>query len=150
MAATKPAPIKLKRTIAAPLAEVYRALTHPTALRDWLADAAQSEPRPGGRLYLWWNDGYYANGRFAALEPGKKVAFSWHGSGEPRSTSKFGPRRVNWASKGCSIGCRENSLGVSGNAWLWAVRWCGDPRCRCWTNRCRISTPRCGASCGAI
>jgi uncharacterized protein YndB with AHSA1/START domain len=79
-------PIKLKRTIAAPAAEVYRALTHATALRDWLADAAQSEARIGGRLYLWWNDGFYANGRFSALVPGKKVAFSWHGSGEPEAS----------------------------------------------------------------
>jgi uncharacterized protein YndB with AHSA1/START domain len=64
-------------------AEVTRAFTHATALRDWLADAAETEPRPGGRLFLWWTDGYHATGQFTAIEPGKKVAFTWHGSGDP-------------------------------------------------------------------
>ena len=50
MAADKTS-LKFKTTVAAPPGEVYRALTHGTALRDWLADAAQSDPRAGGRLY---------------------------------------------------------------------------------------------------
>lgn len=75
--------LQLKRTVNAPPAEVYRAFTNPTALRDWLSTAAQSDPRKGGRLYLWWGSGVYASGEFTALELGKKVAFVWNHSREP-------------------------------------------------------------------
>jgi uncharacterized protein YndB with AHSA1/START domain len=75
--------LKFSRTVNAPPAEVFRAFTHPTALRDWLSNAAQSDARKGGRLHLWWDDGYYADGVFTAFEPGKKLAFSWDGMGEP-------------------------------------------------------------------
>jgi len=80
--------LKFTRTITAPPAEVFRAFTHPTALRDWLCYAAQTDARKGGRLYLWWDDGYYADGVFTEFEPGKKLAFSWDGMGEP------GPMRM--------------------------------------------------------
>jgi uncharacterized protein YndB with AHSA1/START domain len=75
--------LTFKRAVNAPPAEVYRAFTHATALRDWLCNAAQSDPRLNGRLYLWWDDNYFAAGHYTALEPGKKVAFSWHGWREP-------------------------------------------------------------------
>ncbi len=75
--------LKFTRAINAPPAEVFRAFTHPTALRDWLCNAAQTDARKGGRLYLWWDDGYYADGVFTEFEPGKKLAFSWDGMGEP-------------------------------------------------------------------
>jgi uncharacterized protein YndB with AHSA1/START domain len=37
--------LKFKRTISASPAEVFRAFTHPTALRDWLSNAAQADAR---------------------------------------------------------------------------------------------------------
>ena len=67
--------LTFKRSVNVPPAEVYRAFTHATALRDWLCDAAQTEVRKGGRVYLWWNSGVYASGAYTALEPGKKVAW---------------------------------------------------------------------------
>ncbi len=78
--------LKFKRTIAAPPSEVYRAFTHATALRDWLCHAAQADARVGGRLYLWWGSRYYAMGEYTALEPGKKVAFTYRGKNEPETT----------------------------------------------------------------
>ena len=81
--------LKFQRTVNAPPAEVFRAFTHPTALRDWLCNAAQTDARKGGRLYLWWDDGYYADGVFTEFEPGQKLAFSWDGMGEP------GPMRIH-------------------------------------------------------
>lgn len=80
---SKPQTLTLKRTVNAPPADVYRAFTNPTALRDWLSTAAQADPRKGGRLYLWWGSGVYASGEFTALETGKKVAFVWNHSREP-------------------------------------------------------------------
>ncbi len=84
MARTKP--LKFKRTVKAPPAEVYRALTSSTALREWFCDAAFAEPRKGGRAYFAWNDGYYAVGQFGKVAPGRKVNYSWQGTGEPEPT----------------------------------------------------------------
>ena len=78
--------LSFKRTIGVPPAEVYRAFVHATALRDWLCDAAQTDARPGGRLYLWTRSGFYAAGEFVRLEPGKKLVFSWFGRNEPAPT----------------------------------------------------------------
>ncbi|MGB8645142.1 MAG: SRPBCC domain-containing protein [Anaerolineae bacterium] len=78
--------IKFKQAIQVPPAEVYRAFTHPLALRDWLSDQAQSDPRVGGRLYLYWSNGYIVTGEFVALTPGSKVVWTWQGSGEPEPT----------------------------------------------------------------
>lgn len=72
-----------ERTIHAPPADLYRALTNATALREWLSDVATTSPKEGGRIYLAWNDGYYTAGAFTALTPGEEVAFTWHGRGEP-------------------------------------------------------------------
>ncbi|MGH2524191.1 MAG: SRPBCC family protein, partial [Anaerolineales bacterium] len=103
--------LKFKRLVNAPPSEVYRAFTHATALRDWLSNAAETDPTPGGRLYLWWANGYYANGEFTALEPGKKVAFTWHGKGEPAPTriqvslaAKNGSTQVTLAHSGIGRG----------------------------------------------
>ncbi|MBI5293669.1 MAG: SRPBCC domain-containing protein [Chloroflexi bacterium] len=82
----KPSALKFKCAITAPAAEVFRALTNPTALRDWLCNAAQSDPRPGGRLYLWWGHGYDVTGEYAAVEPRKKIVYTWNGRGDPAPT----------------------------------------------------------------
>jgi uncharacterized protein YndB with AHSA1/START domain len=73
-------------TIAAPAAEVFRAFTRSTPLHDWLCDMALADARPGGRIYLWWNRGYYAAGEFTALEPGRRITFTWMGRSEPGQT----------------------------------------------------------------
>lgn len=80
--ATKSQILKFKRTVNVPPAEVHRAFTNSTALRQWLCDTAQADAHKGGRLYLWWNSGYYTSGEFTGLVPGKKVAFTWRGPGE--------------------------------------------------------------------
>ncbi len=78
--------IKFEKLIKAPTEEVFRYFTNSTALRDWLSDGATTDPRPGGRLYLWWNSGYYTSGEYISLEQDKTVSFTWLGRGEPRST----------------------------------------------------------------
>ncbi|MGQ0602884.1 MAG: SRPBCC domain-containing protein [Anaerolineales bacterium] len=75
--------LKFKRTIAQPPSEVYRMLTRASLLRTWLCDAAQLDARKGGRVYLYWNAGYAVTGECTAAEPGKKVAFTWQGKGDP-------------------------------------------------------------------
>ena len=74
--------IKLTRTINAPPSEVYYAFTAAAAWRQWCEADAQTDPRPGGRLYVY-TPGYAAVGEFTALEQDKSVAFSWDGQREP-------------------------------------------------------------------
>ena len=78
--------LQFKQNVQAPAAEVYRAFTRSTALREWFCNAAEADPRPGGRIYLWWHSGYYATGEFTRLTPDKKVVFTWLGKGEPAAT----------------------------------------------------------------
>lgn len=58
---------------------VYYALTNGAALREWLCTTSQVATRVGGRLYLWWQQGYWAAGEFLELEPDKQVVYSWQG-----------------------------------------------------------------------
>lgn len=73
-------------SVAAPAAEVFRAFTRATPMRDWLCDVALADARLGGRIYLWWNRGYYAAGEYTALEPERRVTFTWLGRNEAAPT----------------------------------------------------------------
>lgn len=83
---TQEATLTSKRTVDANPTEVFRAFTNTAALRDWLCNAAQVDPRRGGRIYLSWNDGYATSGTFTSLTRGESLAFTWQGPGEPQST----------------------------------------------------------------
>ncbi len=78
--------IEFKQLLQAPIAHVYRAFTNAMALREWLCDIATANPKPGGRFYLAWNDGYYTSGEYLLVEPERKVAFTWRGCGDPGET----------------------------------------------------------------
>jgi hypothetical protein len=54
--------------------------------REWFCDVATVSPKPGGRIYLAWDDGYYTSGSYLTLKEFKTVAFTWFGRGEPRET----------------------------------------------------------------
>jgi len=88
--------------------------THATALRDWFCNAAQTDARTGGRIYLGWDSGHYVSGTFIALEPGKKIAFTWDGRGEPEPTKV----QVTFKAKngGALITLTHSGIG-SGSKW---------------------------------
>ena len=67
-------------------AQVYFALTHASALHEWLCDFATVAPRPGGRMYLWWHGDFYSAGEYIALEENKSVRFKWFARFEPAAT----------------------------------------------------------------
>jgi uncharacterized protein YndB with AHSA1/START domain len=69
--------------IHAPIDLVYRAFTSATALREWLCDFSTTNPVQNGRIYLAWDRGYFASGRFLELEYPRWVSFSWIGKSEP-------------------------------------------------------------------
>jgi uncharacterized protein YndB with AHSA1/START domain len=103
--------LKFKYLIKAPLDQLYSAFTNSTSLREWFCDAAQSDPRKGGRLYMWWQEGYYVCGEFTALTPGKEIAFTWHGRREPAATYV----QITLAAKGntASIVVTHGGIGTS-------------------------------------
>jgi uncharacterized protein YndB with AHSA1/START domain len=78
--------LEYRRSIQAPAAEAYRAFTRATPLRDWLCDVSLADARSGGRIYLWWNSGYFVAGAFTALEENRRIEFTWQGKDEPGRT----------------------------------------------------------------
>ena len=86
----------VERTIQAEPAEVFHAFTSPAALRIWLCDTAQIEPRTGGRIYLAWNNGDYNSGRFT--DSGR--ARDWRSRGKGPETQP----RARYAQPRCRSG----------------------------------------------
>jgi uncharacterized protein YndB with AHSA1/START domain len=103
--------LSFSQMVKAPPAEVYRAFTNATALREWLCNVATVAPRAGGRLYLWWNSGFYTSGEFITAEPHEKIAFTWHGRGEP-APSKV---QITFTAKdgGTQVAIEHMDLGTS-------------------------------------
>ena len=74
--------LSFSETITAKPADVYRAFTNTGMIRQWLCNHSQVDARAGGRLYLHWQQGYFASGEFTELEQDKSVAFTWQGKDE--------------------------------------------------------------------
>ncbi|MFN8528427.1 MAG: SRPBCC domain-containing protein [Anaerolineae bacterium] len=70
---------------------VYNALTTSTQINQWLCNHADVHYRAaeGSGFYLGWNDEYQVIGKFITLEPGKRVAMTWCGAGEPETRVEF-------------------------------------------------------------
>jgi uncharacterized protein YndB with AHSA1/START domain len=73
---TKNLSLSIKQSIHAPASEVFRAFTNSTALREWMCDVATTDPRPGGRIYLYWNSGNYDVGTFSKVVHDKEIEFT--------------------------------------------------------------------------
>jgi uncharacterized protein YndB with AHSA1/START domain len=78
--------IRIEQHVDAPPADVCRAFAGRLTLRMWLCADAQIDPRVGGRLFLWWADGYYAAGEIAKIESDERIDWRWQGRGEPGPT----------------------------------------------------------------
>jgi uncharacterized protein YndB with AHSA1/START domain len=70
----------------APVKFAYRAFTNATSLREWLCTVATVEPRPNGRIYLWWRGDFYSSGYYIELEENKKIVFQWFSNQDPDPT----------------------------------------------------------------
>lgn len=78
--------LSFEQAVIATPAQVFYAFTNATALREWFCDLATVNPRRGGRLYLYWNSGYYVAGEYTQLTPSESITFKWQGRGEPGPT----------------------------------------------------------------
>lgn len=74
---------EFQQFVKVPPAAVYHAFSNATALQEWFCDVATVLPRAGGRFYCAWNSGFYACGEFLAVEPEKRLRFTWFGREEP-------------------------------------------------------------------
>ena len=90
---------------------VYRAFTNSTSLREWFCDVATVDPKPGGRFYVAWSDGFYASGEYLETRPGKRVSFSWQGRGDPKP-SRVTVRLVK-QNGGTLVGIEHSRLGTN-------------------------------------
>jgi uncharacterized protein YndB with AHSA1/START domain len=75
-----------KQTLAVPPAEAFRMFVHATALRDWLADSALADARPGGVIHLHWDNGHYVAATIQKLAAPRNLTLIWDGKGDPEPT----------------------------------------------------------------
>lgn len=79
--------VSVETFVDAPVHSAWRAFTNSTSLREWLCDVATVEPRPNGRMYLWWNGDFYSSGQYLELEQDKRVQFRWFSNMDPVPTA---------------------------------------------------------------
>jgi uncharacterized protein YndB with AHSA1/START domain len=78
--------VATEKFVKAPATLVYQAFTNATMLKEWLCNIATVSPKPGGRMYLWWNGDFYSSGEYVALKPNRSVTFKWFGRGDALPT----------------------------------------------------------------
>ena len=78
--------IEFVETIAAPKGQVFAAFSSSVALQSWFSDFAEVDFTEKGRLYCWWNVGYYASGLFTTIRTDEQIGFTWSGPDEPHGT----------------------------------------------------------------
>jgi uncharacterized protein YndB with AHSA1/START domain len=64
----------------------FEAVTKASELREWMCDYAWTVIQPKGTYQVRWESGYQAYGRFIELDPPRRAAFTWQGTGEPGET----------------------------------------------------------------
>jgi uncharacterized protein YndB with AHSA1/START domain len=83
-------PIVTSVLIDAPPDRVFPFFTDPARLTQWLGDAAELDPTPGGRFAVDINQ-HMVRGSYLELEPPHRVVFSWGHAGSadlPPGTSR--------------------------------------------------------------
>ena len=74
---TSPDPVIASIRIAAPPHVVFPYLIDPPLLARWFGDATGSTPEPGGAFALAFADSTSVRGQFVAIDPPKRVVFTW-------------------------------------------------------------------------
>jgi uncharacterized protein YndB with AHSA1/START domain len=79
------------RTLNVSPERAYYAFTNTAAVGEWFcngmeADVSEDGHLHCGRLYFWWNDGFYVSGEFTALKENEAIELTWNGRGDPGPT----------------------------------------------------------------
>ena len=69
--------VRFERTVTAPPEEVWAALTEPTKIERWLAQA-EFEAAEGGKVHLVWPDNNEMHGAVTKFNPHRELEYSWH------------------------------------------------------------------------
>lgn len=77
--------VRLERRLAAPVDRVWRALTDPARLGDWLSPVESGAPGPGARFVLRMNAAETATCTVIAWDPPHEMRLTWDYTGEPTS-----------------------------------------------------------------
>jgi len=90
---TTPVPDEIRRdvTIGVGREQVWAALTDPDQLKRWFPTKdARVDLRPGGELYLEWDE-VRATGTFEEIDPPNRLVYRWHPAGDeyPSTTVEF-------------------------------------------------------------
>jgi uncharacterized protein YndB with AHSA1/START domain len=56
---------------------IFAFFTDPVLYRRWMGDRAELDPRPGGVYRIHVPGGRVAEGQFVALEPPRRIVFTW-------------------------------------------------------------------------
>lgn len=115
--------LNFEQTVNASLSRVYKAFTNATSLRQWLCDISTVDPKPGGRFYMAWNDGYYTSGEYTRLEKNQLVSFTWNGRREPGQT--YVEVLLIETDQGTRLTLKHDGLGI-GDAWEKTREECSD------------------------
>ena len=106
--------LTFSESIAAKPKDVYYAFTKQAMLIQWLCNDAHVNVTQNGRLYFYWNQGYYAVGEFTAIEENESLSFSWQGKGETAVTQVAVSLEANGEST--KVHLSHSGLGT-GEAW---------------------------------
>lgn len=107
------------RTLNVSPERVYYAFTNNAAVGEWFcngmeADVSEDGHLHCGRLYFWWNDGFYVSGELTTLKENEAIEYTWNGQGDPGPTAvsvSFEPD-----GEGTRLTLKHGGLG-SGDAW---------------------------------
>lgn len=80
--------IKQSVSIKKPQEVVYKALTQADELMSWFPSRAESDPRPGGKIKLFWDftdasQNGSQNGEFVEVVPSEKLSYTWKADSVP-------------------------------------------------------------------
>jgi uncharacterized protein YndB with AHSA1/START domain len=76
------APVEVALTIAARPATIFRYFTDPDRFARWMGRSSVLDPTPGGRLAVAYPTGQVAGGRVVAVEPDRRIVFTWGYEGD--------------------------------------------------------------------
>ena len=74
--------VEVERRIAAPREEVFVFLTDPDKYTEWMGEAVELDPRPGGVYRVRMNSDRVALGEYVEVDPPSRVVFTWGWEGD--------------------------------------------------------------------
>jgi uncharacterized protein YndB with AHSA1/START domain len=78
--------VEVEVRIAASPETVFDFFTEPDRMIQWMGRSARLDPKPGGEFHCDINGDAVASGEYVALEPPRRVVFTWGWNGEDSVT----------------------------------------------------------------